>query len=88
LIDAPDIGLRASYLDLPDQDPFRILILTIQEHLGINQLPAMQVRITSTIPVAAGLGSGSAVSVAVARAISSFVGRPFSIRGFRSGLQR
>jgi mevalonate kinase len=79
LIDAPDIGLHASYLDLPDQDPFRILILTIQEYLGINQLPAMQVRITSTIPVAAGLGSGSAVSVAVARAISSFVGRPFTV---------
>jgi mevalonate kinase len=77
-IDAPNIGVKASFSDLRDEDPLKILILTIQESLGISHLPAMKIRITSTIPVAAGLGSGSAVSVAVARAISGFVGRPFS----------
>ncbi|HEX7976839.1 MAG TPA: translation elongation factor 4, partial [Anaerolineales bacterium] len=33
-------------------------------------------RITSTIPLASGLGSGAAVSVALIRALSAFLGRP------------
>jgi len=33
-------------------------------------------KITSTIPVAAGLGSGAAVTVALVRALSGFLGRP------------
>jgi mevalonate kinase len=41
-------------------------------------MPACRVRITSTIPVAAGLGSGAAVSVALGRALSSFLGHPLS----------
>jgi mevalonate kinase len=77
-VDAPDIGLHAFYAELPGEHPFHILLDTIRERLSVEKLPAMRVRITSTIPVAAGLGSGSAVSVAVARAISGFVGRPFS----------
>jgi mevalonate kinase len=77
LIDAPDINLLAQPEQLADNHPLRLLIETIQDRLQA-QLPAMRVRITSTIPVAAGLGSGSAVSVAVSRAISTFVGRPFS----------
>jgi mevalonate kinase len=76
-IDAPDIDLQAKSEELADNHPLRLLIETIQSRLQ-SQLPAMRVRITSTIPVAAGLGSGSAVSVAVSRAISTFVGRPFS----------
>jgi mevalonate kinase len=78
LIDAPGIDLRASFLDLDSAHPLRLLIEAVQQQLGFDRLPAMQVRITSTIPIAAGLGSGSAISVAVARAISAFVGRPFS----------
>jgi mevalonate kinase len=77
-IDAPGIGLRASYRSLHDNPPLRILIEAIQERLGGIRLPAAQVRITSTIPIAAGLGSGSAVSVATARAISGFAGRSFT----------
>jgi mevalonate kinase len=77
-VDAPDIGLHAFYAELPGIHPLHILLDTIRERLSVEKLPAMRVRITSTIPVAAGLGSGSAVSVAVARAISGFVGRPFS----------
>ncbi|HSV85996.1 MAG TPA: mevalonate kinase [Levilinea sp.] len=75
LLDAPDIGLRASYRDLPDIHPLRLLVETIQQHLGGIRFPAMQVRITSTIPVAAGLGSSAAVSTAMARSIASYVGR-------------
>jgi len=36
----------------------------------------VSIRITSTIPVASGLGSGAAVSVALVRSLSAFLGRP------------
>jgi len=73
-LDAPATGVRASYRDLPINHPLRLLVETILEHLGGVRLPAAQMRITSTIPIAAGLGSGSAVSVAAARALSAFAG--------------
>ena len=38
----------------------------------------MTLRVTSTIPQAAGLGSGAAVSVALIRAVSAFLGRPLA----------
>jgi mevalonate kinase len=51
-------------------------LLAVQDRLGLDHLPAFRLRITSTIPVASGLGSGAAVSVAVARAVSTFLGHP------------
>jgi mevalonate kinase len=44
--------------------------------LEIQRLPACKIRITSTIPVAAGLGSGAAVAVALIRALGGFLGHP------------
>ena len=38
----------------------------------------VEINITSTIPVASGLGSGAAVSVALIRALSSFISHPLS----------
>jgi mevalonate kinase len=78
LLDAPTIGIHGSYRHLPDDHPLRLLVETIQQRLGGVRAPAMQVRITSTIPMAAGLGSGAAVSTAVVRAIADFVGRALS----------
>ncbi len=37
-----------------------------------------KIKISSTIPLASGLGSGAAVSVAVLRAVSTFAGNPFT----------
>jgi mevalonate kinase len=44
--------------------------------LGISDPPPLTVHITSTIPVASGLGSGAAVAVAILRALSEFLGQP------------
>jgi mevalonate kinase len=72
---APDIGLEADLVDLPDSQPLRrALDLTLAE-LGLSRSPACTVRVSSTIPPAAGLGSGAAVSVAVIRAFAAFLGR-------------
>lgn len=77
-IEAPDIGLSDTLENLPTEHPLALAVRTVQEKLGFNHLPAFRLKIVSTIPVASGLGSGAAVSVAIARALSTFAGRPLS----------
>ena len=72
---APDIGLESDLAGLPASQPLRrALDLTLAE-LGLSRSPACTLRISSSIPLAAGLGSGAAVSVAVIRAYTAFLGR-------------
>jgi len=75
-IQAPGIDLDAPLAELPDQDPIAVAIKNVLATLNISRAPAFTLRITSTIPIAAGLGSGAAVSVAVIRALSTFLGSP------------
>ncbi len=75
-IDAPDIGLSASLESLPAEHPLAQAVHSVQERLRLDALPGFRMKITSTIPVAAGMGSGAAVSVAIARAVSAFLGHP------------
>jgi mevalonate kinase len=77
-IDAPDIGLHSLLNELPDDHPFAVLVSNLMERMGVRAMPACRVRINSSIPVAAGMGSGAAVSVALGRALSSFLGHPLS----------
>ena len=74
LIQAPDIGLEANISDLPDEHPLAKAVWNVIHELGVFRLPACTIRITSTIPVASGMGSGAAVSVAVIRALAAFLG--------------
>ena len=75
-VDAPDIGLHTSLDRLPAEHPLTLAIQGVQSALNLSHLPAVRLRITSTIPIASGLGSGAAVSVAIARALSAFLGHP------------
>jgi mevalonate kinase len=75
-ITAPQISLDANYADLPSEDPIAAAIRAALTALSIGQPPAFKLRVTSTIPVAAGLGSGAAVSIAIIRAVSAFLGHP------------
>ncbi|MBN2555158.1 MAG: mevalonate kinase [Anaerolineales bacterium] len=73
-IQAPDIALTAWLHDLPEDHPLGLIVhLTLQE-LACN-LPPFVIRISSTIPVAAGLGSGAAVSIAIVRSICAYAGK-------------
>jgi len=78
LIDAPEIGLQSELSALPETNPLRLLVTACLVEMGIPRLPAVKIRINSSIPVAAGLGSGAAVSVAALRALSSFLGHPLA----------
>jgi len=79
IVDAPDISLRTTLADLPAQHPLARAVLLVFEALGVSQPPSCSVRIRSTIPLASGLGSGAAVSVAVIRALSAFLGHPLPL---------
>jgi mevalonate kinase len=70
-IDAADVGLHAEINSLPDDQPLARTILNLFRALKLNPYPDLQIRISSTIPVASGLGSGAAISVALLRALSS-----------------
>lgn len=75
-INAPMVDLHGELSTLPSDHPIGSVILKVAQHLGISPLPNISITIVSTIPVAAGLGSGAAVSVALMRALSSFLFKP------------
>lgn len=75
---ASDIGLEAQLSALPQDHPLVLAVASTLETLGIERLPALRLQISSTIPIASGLGSGAAVSTAIARGLSAFVGHPLT----------
>jgi mevalonate kinase len=72
-IEAPDIRVNGWIEEVPFNDPLRRVIeLTLQE---TGPPPnGLHVDVRSKIPIASGLGSGAAVSVALVRAISRHLG--------------
>jgi mevalonate kinase len=75
-IQAPDIGLEADLEDLPQDDPLACAVRGVLSELGVGRPPACKLHVSSSIPIAAGMGSGAAVSVALIRALGAFLGRP------------
>jgi mevalonate kinase len=79
-------GLLIQALDLREQVTFDCkgnpLVEIARLALAELSLPEPDWRITirSTIPIASGMGSGAAVSAALARAISAAAGRPFPVQ--------
>ena len=72
-IHAPGIDLHAELNSLPANHPIASVMLKVFKLCGISQTPDLEINILSTIPVASGLGSGAAVSVALIRALSSYL---------------
>jgi mevalonate kinase len=72
---APDISLNEAIKNLPLNHAISKAIHLTLETLGLEDPPAFAIKISSTIPLASGMGSGAAVSVVVIRAVSEFIGR-------------
>ncbi|RJP51304.1 MAG: mevalonate kinase [Anaerolineaceae bacterium] len=70
-IHAPDVNLHAELSSLPSDHPIASVLHNFFFAFGISPVPSLDISITSTIPVASGLGSGAAVTVALMRALSS-----------------
>ncbi len=72
-IEAQDIRLKAELKTIPAEHPLAVTLRSLFASLEVDPYPNLNIRISSTIPVASGLGSGAAVSVALIRAISAYV---------------
>jgi len=84
-IDAPDIDLHSDLNALPSDHPIAAVIHNLfflartfpspggRGIKGQGKFPNLNIHITSTIPVASGLGSGAAVTVALTRALSQHI---------------
>jgi mevalonate kinase len=83
-IHAPDINLHAELNSLPSDHPIASVIHNLFFRLSISPFPPLEIKISSTIPIAAGLGSGAAVTVALIRALSSFISHPLSFEEVNS----
>jgi mevalonate kinase len=70
-IDAPDINVHAELNTLPSDHPVAAVIHNFLFLLRVSPFPNLEIKIGSTIPVASGLGSGAAVTVALLRALVS-----------------
>jgi mevalonate kinase len=77
-IEAPNINLSSELSGLAPDQPLAAVVSSVIKTLNISRPPACTVYLQSTIPMAAGLGSGAAASVAVIRALSAFLGHPLS----------
>jgi mevalonate kinase len=75
-IEAPDIDFEAQLDALPSDHALAAAVRGVAVSMGVRRIPACTLRISSSIPVASGLGSGAAVSVAIIRAMSAFLGHP------------
>jgi mevalonate kinase len=79
LIIAPNIGLKSPLGCLIEGHPIRVAIQLVLDHFGMDHLPVCEIRIQSTLPTAAGMGSSASTSVALLKALSTFLGHPFNI---------
>jgi mevalonate kinase len=73
-VDAADIGRQYALRDAPPEDPIATMIERTGAQFGAELIDFV-IHIRSTIPVARGLGSGAAVSVAIGRALAKYLGR-------------
>lgn len=78
LIEAPDIGQSVMLDRAPANDPLALIVRTTLDVLGITSAPPWTLTIRSTVPIAAGMGSGAAVSAAIVRALAQAAGRALS----------
>ncbi len=73
-IQALDIGLDENLSDLNRNHPLAAAVYLTLDALEPQNIPAFTLQLSSTIPIAAGMGSGAAVTVAIIRGVSAFLG--------------
>lgn len=74
IIQALDTHRTVDYTQADPLDPLAAIVRVTLAHFGLA-VPDLSITIRSTIPIASGLGSGAAVSVAIVRALAKFVGQ-------------
>jgi len=78
MIHARGIDLHAELNTLPSDHPIASVIHNFIFLSRVSPFPNLRIKISSTIPVASGLGSGAAVTVALTRALSAHLNFPMN----------
>jgi mevalonate kinase len=72
-IDASDVNIHTDLNTLPSDHPIAAVIHNLFFLSRRSPFPNLEIKISSTIPIAAGLGSGTAVTVALTRALATHI---------------
>jgi len=72
---APDLGRQYDVTEAPPDDPLALTVRNTLAHLGERTVPDLRITVSSTIPLARGLGSGAAIATAIVRALAGYFGR-------------
>jgi len=73
-ITAEDLEQGYSLDQAPANDALRAIVVGTLEHIGVGTKRDLTITVSSTIPIARGLGSGAAVSTAIVRALGQHFG--------------
>jgi mevalonate kinase len=69
----PDLHRQGLLSTTPLTNPLAAVIRVVEEHVARPVTDGYRLTVTSDIPIAGGLGSGAAISVAVIRALASYL---------------
>jgi mevalonate kinase len=77
---APDLDRRIVVREAAEDDPLACIVRLSLEKMKHPPDHDLTITVTSTVPIARGMGSGAAVSTAIVRALAQYVGHWFSSR--------
>ena len=72
-IEAPDLDRRYRLEDAGPDDPLSAVVVLMRARAGGQPLAPAVLRVSSTIPIAAGLGSGAAAATAAVRVLAAWL---------------
>lgn len=78
VLHAENLGRRYLLDAVPVDEPLAFTVRNVLRRLGIRSEPDLRITVTSTIPIASGLGSGAAVATALVKALSAHLGARLS----------
>ena len=71
---SPKVRLNQTFPELSEESGLKQLLYLLKDEFSLTELPKVTLSIRSDIPIASGLGSGAALSVAVIRAFAGLTG--------------
>jgi mevalonate kinase len=75
LINASGINFKKHFYEITVDHPFRVAINVVTNYFHLDHFPACEIMISSTVPIASGLGSSASTAVALIRALVNFLGQ-------------